>query len=77
MTPEIPGLAFAVFGIAMVALGRWGRRHAEDLVPAVVPELRRLKDLRTIRRGATSCVVFGAFCLLNAVVFLVIAQVAT
>ena len=74
MTTVLPGLVLAAFGLAMVALGRWGQGHAETLVPAVVPEKRRVKELRTIRRGATSCLLFGAFCLINGVVFLVVAQ---
>ena len=73
MSGLLPGLVIAAVGLAMLLLGRWGRQHAESLVPDVVPEPRRSKELRTIRRGVKSCIVVGAFLSLNGVVFAVVA----
>jgi hypothetical protein len=73
MTDYVPGLVLGALGIALFALGRWGRGNAESLVPAAMPANRQGKELRTIGRGALWCAVFGAFCAVNGAVLIVVA----
>lgn len=73
MSSVAPGLVLSIFGVGLALLGRWGSHHAEDLVPVALPEVRRTKDLRSIRRGVRSCLLLGAFLAVNGVVLVVVA----
>jgi len=53
---------------ALLALGNWGMRNLEDLVPAGASPDRRRKDERSLRRGARSCFGLGALFAVFAVV---------
>lgn len=74
MTDYAPGFVLAAVGAAFMLLGAWGRGKAEVLVSVAVSAERRTKEMRTIRRGARSCLLFGAFSLINGVVFVVVAS---
>jgi hypothetical protein len=45
---------------AFLALGRWGLRNLEALVPVSATPERRAKVERSFRRGARSCLALGA-----------------
>lgn len=57
MSTAIPMLALAV---ALVLLGRWGRRHADRLVPAGLSADERARRARVLRRGAVVSYVVAA-----------------
>jgi len=60
-------VSFVLAGVCF-ALGRWGARQADQLVPASVSMPRREKDERSLRRGAKSCLVMaGLFAVLGVV----------
>ncbi len=52
-------LVSSVVAAGLIVFGRWGLRNAEGLVPATASDHRRMKDERSIRRGARSCLAFG------------------
>ena len=56
----IGALGSMALSLAFIGLGRWGRRSAPTLVPTTYSPERRAKDVRSLRRGATSCLVAGA-----------------
>jgi len=56
MTPAI--IAFALAAVCL-AIGRWGRRNAADLVPTSMSAYGRAKQERSLRRGAWSLTAFG------------------
>jgi hypothetical protein len=50
-------------GAAFIGVGRWGRRSAADLVPPSYSEHGRAAKERSLRRGATTCLLAGGlFC---------------
>ncbi|NBH07481.1 hypothetical protein [Amycolatopsis sp. SID8362] len=57
MTTAIP---FLVLALLLVALGRWGGRHAGQLVPAALPGAERERRTRVLRRGAVTAYVVAA-----------------
>lgn len=73
MSNLVPGVVLSILGLLLFALGRWGRDRVESLVPVGIPVQRRVKELRTIRRGAGSCRLLGVFCVFNGALFLVLA----
>lgn len=50
--------SFAFAG-AFLAVGRWGRRNAPDLVPVTLSADARATKERSLRRGARSITVLG------------------
>lgn len=58
MTPAV--LAFAL-AAGSLAIGRWGRRNAAELVSPSVSAYGRAKQERSLRRGAWSLTIFGTF----------------
>ena len=56
MTPAIVAFALAA---ACLAIGRWGRRNAADLVPSSLSAYGQAKQERSLRRGAWSLTAFG------------------
>ena len=66
----IGALGSLALAAAFIGLGRWGRRSAPTLVPTTYLPERRAKDVRSLRRGATSCLLAGAmFGVLGLVLF--------
>jgi len=66
----IGALGTLALSVAFTSLGRWGRRSAPTLVPTTYSPERRAKDVRSLRRGATSCLVAGGlFAVLGLVLF--------
>lgn len=62
----------AVFGVTLLLLGVWGRRHAAELAFVPGTDNERISDrARVMRRGAITCVVVGGAFLTMAVVALV------
>lgn len=45
--------------VAFIGLGRWGMRNLDELVPVRGSAEKQGKDLRSLRRGARSCLVLG------------------
>lgn len=50
------------FAWAFLAIGRWGRRNADALVPAHLSPHRRDRERRALRRGALSCLALSFVC---------------
>lgn len=70
-----PGLLLALLGALLVVLGRWGRVHAESLVSVALPEKRRVKELRSVRRGVRSVLLLGGVLAVNGAVLVVVGAV--
>ena len=67
----IVSLGSFAFAAALLALGRWGRQNAANLVPASLSAESRAKEQRSLRRGAISVTVLGGlFALLGVLVVL-------
>jgi uncharacterized iron-regulated membrane protein len=69
----IGALLSAAVAAAFFGLSRWGRRHADELVPAHYSPERRAREERSLRRGAKSVLAIG---ILFAVFSLVLAVAA-
>jgi hypothetical protein len=48
-----------LLGLALLALGHWGRRRTAALVPADLPAADRVRRVATLRRGALACQAVG------------------
>lgn len=72
MSNVVPGLVLALLGVLLVALGRWGRVNAESLVSVTLPEKRRVKELRSVRRGVRSVLILGGVLAVNGAVLVVV-----
>jgi hypothetical protein len=48
-----------LIGLALLALGQWGRCRTAALVPADLPAADRDRRARTLRRGALACQATG------------------
>ncbi|MCW2720796.1 MAG: hypothetical protein QOG20_67 [Pseudonocardiales bacterium] len=46
--------------LSLVLLGLWGRSHATVVPPVWMTHAERLRRAKTMHRGGTACVVFGA-----------------
>ncbi|WP_131786044.1 hypothetical protein [Protofrankia symbiont of Coriaria ruscifolia] len=57
-----------VFAAAFFGIGRWGRRHAAELVPTSLSAEGQAKKERSLRRGAWSCQIIAVFFVLLGVV---------
>ncbi|NKQ54248.1 hypothetical protein HFP15_15270 [Amycolatopsis sp. K13G38] len=66
----LAGLAIAA--VVFWSVGRWGRRNADDLVPAARSAAARERKLRSLRRGAALCHVLAAACAALVVVYLMV-----
>jgi hypothetical protein len=55
----IAALVAFLLATGLIALGRWGRRNAADLVPTSFSPAGRAKKERSLRRGALSLTVLG------------------
>lgn len=49
---------------AFLALSRWGRRNAAELVPVTLSPERRVREERRLVRGARSLLVLSVICAL-------------
>ncbi len=57
-----------VFAAAFFGIGRWGRRHAAELVPKSLSPEGQAKKEQSLRRGARSCQVIAViFALLGVI----------
>ena len=56
----ITALGSFVFAGVFVAIGRWGRRNAPDLVPVHLSADGRARKERSLRRGSWSVTAVGA-----------------
>jgi hypothetical protein len=66
----IGALVTLALSVAFTSLGRWGRRNAPTLVPTTYSPECRAKDMRSLRRGAATCLFAGAlFAVLGLVLF--------
>lgn len=62
----IPALTLAVGGVLLVCCGVWGGRNAASLPAArAAPDERQRREY-VLRRGAFSCLLMGALCLVAA-----------
>lgn len=52
-------LVVAALGAGLLALGHWGRRHPEQLVPSTLAARAHQRKLREYRRGAIACQIVG------------------
>lgn len=52
-------LALLLIGAAFLAIGEWGRRSLDDLVPAALPPEKRARKRRSLRRGAITSLAGG------------------
>lgn len=76
MSSVAPGLLLALLGALLVVLGRWGRVNAESLVSVALPEERRVKELRSVRRGVRSVLLLGGVLAVNGAVLVVVGAVS-
>lgn len=60
-------LVFVVMGTGLVLIGRWGWRHAPDMVEPGLSERQAARRLRVARRGALASHVVAAMFLIFAV----------
>lgn len=58
----------ALFGLALLVVGGWGLVHHESLVSGSLIERRRDREVRSLRRGARSCLVMGLLFAMLAIV---------
>ena len=70
-----PGLLLALLGALLVLLGRWGKVNAASLVSVALSEERRIKELRSVRRGVRSVLLLGGILAVNGAVLVVVGAV--
>lgn len=55
MNSFLDSLTFIALGVGLVVIGRWGIRHAPQLVPANLEEDERERRERVLVRGSVAC----------------------
>jgi hypothetical protein len=59
-------IAVAVLALGLLAIGHWGRRHVDELVPSTFSLATRQSKRRQYQRGATTCQIVAVLMLLYA-----------
>lgn len=55
-------VAPVVLTVLFAAIGLWGRRNARSLVPVTFSDHRKERELRSLLRGARTCMILATVC---------------
>jgi peptidyl-prolyl cis-trans isomerase C len=64
----LTAITLLLLGAGLVAIGVWGWRTVDDLVPTAFTPARQARKRRSLRRGAATCLVVGALMVVLAMI---------